>query len=81
MYHSATVLCSTTLVPCTLKQKKTITTLIFFILIFSALSLKPGDALVLKRRADVLGKQGKRDAAIADYKQAIEIQALKQVTK
>ena len=81
MYHSATVLCPTTLAACRLKQKNTIITLIFFILLFSALSLRPGDALVLKRRADVLGKQGKRDAAIADYKRAIEIQALKQVTK
>ena len=43
-----------------------------------ALSLKPGDALVYKRRADVLGKQGKKVAAIDDYKRAIIIQTRKQ---
>ena len=43
----------------------------------SALSLKPGDALVYKRRADVLGKQGKKGAAIEDYKRAIVIQTTK----
>ena len=43
----------------------------------SALSLKPGDALVYKRRADILGKQGKKVAAIEDYKRAIVIQTTK----
>ena len=42
---------------------------------FSALSLKPDDPLVLKRRADVLGKLGKREEAIHDYKRAVEIQS------
>ena len=45
----------------------------------TALSLKPGDALTLKRRADVLGKQGKQEEAIADYKLAVEIQTMKRV--
>lgn len=42
---------------------------------FSALSLKPDDPLVLKRRADVLGKLGKREEAIQDYKRAVDIQS------
>lgn len=49
----------------------------YSIFLSSALSLKPGDALVYKRRADVLGKQGKKAAAIEDYKRAIVIQTRK----
>ena len=40
----------------------------------SALDLQPDDPLVLKRRADVRGKLGKKHAAVSDYKQAIELQ-------
>ncbi len=50
----------------------------FFFHFIAALSLKPGDALVYKRRADVFGKQGKKAAAIEDYKRAIIIQTRKQ---
>ena len=42
---------------------------------FSALYLQPDDPQVLKRRADVLGKLGKRDEAVSDYRRAIEIQS------
>ena len=50
---------------------------LFVCLLLAALSLKPGDALVYKRRADILGKQGKKVAAIEDYKRAIVIQTTK----
>jgi len=40
----------------------------------AALDLQPDDPMVLKRRADVRGKLGMNDAAIADYRQAIELQ-------
>ena len=40
----------------------------------SALDLNPDDPLVLKRRADVRGKLGKRKEAVLDYRQAIELQ-------
>lgn len=40
----------------------------------TALDLQPDDPLVLKRRADVRGKLGKKDEAICDYQQAIELQ-------
>ena len=43
-----------------------------------ALDLQPDDALVLKRRADIRGKLGKKEKAIKDYKQAIEIQGRSQ---
>ena len=46
----------------------------FYICIFAALELRPGDALTYKRRADVRGKLSKRDEAIEDYKMAIVIQ-------
>ncbi|CAL1530862.1 unnamed protein product [Lymnaea stagnalis] len=40
----------------------------------TALELKPDDALMLKRRADVRGKLGRRAEAIEDYKRAVDIQ-------
>lgn len=43
-------------------------------IVLTALELKPDDALVLKRRADVRGKLGMKAQAIDDYKQAVEIQ-------
>lgn len=43
----------------------------------SALELQPDDPLVHKRRADVRGKLGKREEAIADYKRAIDIETAK----
>ena len=42
--------------------------------LLSALELKPDDPLVLKRRADVRGKLGKKREAISDYQEAIELQ-------
>ena len=44
---------------------------------FSALELQPDDPLVHKRRADVRGKLGKREEAIADYQRAIDIETAK----
>lgn len=41
----------------------------------TALSLKPDDALVLKRRADMRGKLSMKAEAIEDYRQAVEIQS------
>ena len=40
-----------------------------------ALELQPDDPLVFKRRADVLGKLGRRHDAIEDYRRAIEIES------
>ena len=54
---------------------------VVYMLCISALSFKPGDPLALKRRAYVLGKQGKQQEAIADYKRAVEIEILKQGKK
>lgn len=45
-----------------------------FIFNFSALELNADDPLVLKRRADVRGKLGKKKEAVQDYRQAIELQ-------
>lgn len=39
-----------------------------------ALLCKPGDALVYKCRADVRGKMGRREAALKDYRKAINVQ-------
>lgn len=38
-----------------------------------ALSLKPNDALLYKRRADVRGKMGRKEAALKDYRRAIDL--------
>lgn len=51
------------------------------IFLFSALSLKPDDPLVLKRRADVSGKLGNQKQAIQDYRYAIEIQSRMEESK
>ena len=40
-----------------------------------ALKLKPQDALVLKRRAYVKGKQSRKEEALEDYKLAVHIQS------
>ena len=40
-----------------------------------ALEVQPDDPHVLKRRADVRGKLGKRETAISDYRRAIDIQS------
>ena len=45
--------------------------------LFSALELQPDDPLVHKRRADVRGKLGRREEAIADYQRAIDIESAK----
>jgi predicted RNA polymerase sigma factor len=37
--------------------------------------LQGEDAMILKFRADVRGKLGRREEAIKDYKRAIEIQS------
>lgn len=41
---------------------------------FTALSLKPDDALVYKLRAEVRGKIGLVEEAVADYVQALNLQ-------
>lgn len=46
--------------------------LIFFS--FIALSLKPNDALVYHLRAEVRGKIGLTEEAMADYNQALDLQ-------
>lgn len=41
---------------------------------FTALSLKPNDALVYNLRAEVRGKLGMIEEAMADYNQALDFQ-------
>ena len=46
------------------------------VLIFrAALHIAADDALALMRRADVRGRLGQREAAIGDFRRAIEIQS------
>ena len=39
--------------------------------------LQPDDPLVFKRRADVLGKLGRRQQAVDDYRRAVDIESAK----
>lgn len=47
---------------------------------FTALSLKPDDALIYSRRAEVRGKIGLIEEAMADYIQALDLQECAPVT-
>ena len=46
-------------------------------LFFTALELQPDDPIVHKRRADVLGKLGRREEAVDNYRHAVNIESAK----
>ena len=51
---------------------------IFIFFSFTALSLKPNDALIYNLRAEVRGKIGVIEEAMADYNQALDLQEFAQ---